>query len=106
VKASELLSNGKIAVRLNEVRRELKERGVLSIETHLDDLKRPRDLAAQAGLYAAAIKAEELRGKIGGFYVERQKVGKPNDFSHMSQDELWRSIEEDMADFGFVRLEK
>jgi hypothetical protein len=79
---------------------------VLSIETHLGDLKRLRDLAAEAGLYTAAIKAEELRGKIGGFYVERQEVGKPNDFSHMSQEELWRSIEEDMAEFGFVRLKQ
>ena len=105
VKASELLSNGKVRGRIAQVRQKLEEREVLTIEAHLAQLKRLRDLAAARGLYGAAIKAEELRGKIGGFYVERHEVGKPNDFTRMTEEELLESIKVDLADFGLKLLD-
>jgi hypothetical protein len=37
---------------------------------------------------AAAIKAEELRGRLRGFYVEKVEHGRTNEFDHMTDDEL------------------
>ena len=45
-------------------------------------------MAIAAEDYSAANTAETNRGKVMGFYVERREVGKPGDFSHLSDDEL------------------
>ena len=71
VKAKELIDNGKIAVRIEELRKPVRERAQITLETHLNDLKRLRDLAEADGKYSAAIAAETNRGKASGLYVEK-----------------------------------
>jgi phage terminase small subunit len=46
----------------------------LTVEDHIAKLSALRDKAERAEQYGAAIKAEELRGKVGGFYVERHAM--------------------------------
>lgn len=46
----------------------------ITMESHMAKLSALRDAAEGVGQYGAAIKAEELRGKVAGFYVERQQV--------------------------------
>ena len=71
VKASELLADGKIAVRIQELRAPAVEAANITLRTHLTDLQRLRDLAEGDGKYAAAIQAEVARGKASGLYVEK-----------------------------------
>lgn len=71
VKASELLKNGKVRVRIEEVQKMATEHAGLSLGEHL---KRLQDLSKKAeaeAKYSEAIKAEELRGKASGFYMEK-----------------------------------
>jgi phage terminase small subunit len=70
-KAKELLDNGKIAARLQELRKPAVEKAQLTLEQHLDDLKRLRDAAEADAKYGPAIQAEVARGKASGFYVEK-----------------------------------
>lgn len=49
------------------------ERGICTMAGHLEDLKTLRNLAAKAGKFDAAVKAEELRGRAAGIYVDRQR---------------------------------
>lgn len=79
--AKELLDNPKIAARIAELRKPVIEKAQLSLEQHLNDLKRLRDLAEASEKYGPAIMAEVSRGKASGLYVDKVRVsgdgGKP-----------------------------
>ena len=87
-KAKELMDNGKITARLNVLRQPAVEAAQLTLQEHLSALASLRDKAAMAEKYEPAVKAEELRGKASGHYVDRQEVGQPGDYKRMSNDEL------------------
>lgn len=71
VKASELLSNGKVSVRLDELRKPVAKAAQMTLESHLADLKMLRDKALEADQFSAAITAETNRGKAAGLYTEK-----------------------------------
>jgi len=68
-KAKELSDNGKIAARIEELRAPVRQRAQITLEQHLSDLQRLRDLAEGEGKYSAAVTAEVSRGKASGLYV-------------------------------------
>lgn len=93
-KASEMIKRDDIRVRLEELRRPAIEAAQITLEDHLNDLKRLRDAAWESEKYGPAIQAEVARGKASGFYIERVESGNPGDFDKLGDDELERSIEE------------
>jgi len=76
-KAKELLDNVKITARITEMRAPVLERAQLTLEQHLADLKRLRDLAEADGKYGPAVSAEISRGKASGLYVEKIELSRP-----------------------------
>jgi hypothetical protein len=80
VKASELASDGKVLVRINDLKEEIKNKIqdelVYTARQSFDELERLKGLSA--GLekpdIKAAIKAEELRGKLARLYVEQKEL--------------------------------
>ncbi len=70
-KAAELMNNGKITARLEQLRAPVRERAQITLESHLERLNHLSLMAEQAEQYSAAIKAEESRGKVAGLYVEK-----------------------------------
>jgi len=74
VKASTLLANGKIKVRLQELRAPVVKAAQITLTQHLDDLKRLRDLAEASEKYGPAVAAEMARGKVSGLYVDKVEV--------------------------------
>lgn len=70
-KAFDLVENVKIAARLQELRAPAVEKAQLTLEQHLRDLQRLRDLAEASEKYGPAVTAEMARGKASGFYVDR-----------------------------------
>jgi phage terminase small subunit len=85
-RASELLCNSDIAGRLSELRAPAIKKAQITLEQHLNDLKRLRDLAEASEKYGPAIQAEVNRGKASGLYVERVentgKDGGPIEHAH------------------------
>ena len=73
-KAKELLDNGKITARLEELRKPVAESARITLEQHLSTLEELRELAKQYGKYGPAIQAEIARGKAAGLYVERSHI--------------------------------
>lgn len=71
VKASELLSNVKIAVRLEELRAPVRDRAMLTLESHLARLDELSRKAEEFEQFSAAITAETNRGKAAGLYTEK-----------------------------------
>ncbi len=57
--------------RVAELQAVAAERTVITLASHLKDLKELRDKACAEGRYSAAIRAEIARGRAAGLYVER-----------------------------------
>lgn len=73
-KAKELLDNGKITARLEELRKPVAESAQITLSQHLSKLEELRELAKEEGKYGPAIQAEIARGKAAGLYVERSHI--------------------------------
>ena len=69
VKASELMADGKVRVRVEELRAPAVERVGITLESHLRDLLALRNLAAKEKQMSAAITAEVARGKAAGVHA-------------------------------------
>lgn len=72
--AKELIDLPKITARLQEMRAPAVKAAQITLEQHLNDLKRLRDLAESAAKFGPAIAAEIARGKAAGLYVENLNV--------------------------------
>lgn len=72
--ASRLVKNVKVAARIAELRAPVVEKAGLTLDKHLDDLLRLRNMAVKDNKWAAAINAEIARGKAAGLYVERTEL--------------------------------
>lgn len=75
--ASRLAADPKVAARVRAIRAPVVEAAECTLQEHLAHLKHLRDLAEQTGDIKAAIKAEELRGKVSGHYSERVELSGP-----------------------------
>lgn len=70
-RACELAKDSKVAARIAELRAPVIEAAQLTLKSHLEELERLSQLAEKDGKWQAAIKAQELRGKVSGLYVEK-----------------------------------
>ena len=73
-KASLLLGKVEIGARLDEIRKPIRERAEITLESHLERLKHLSNMAETAEQYSAAIKAEESRGKASGLYTDKKEI--------------------------------
>jgi len=71
VAASKLMADAKVTQRVAELREPVAKKAQITLESHLDDLMRLRNMAAKEKQYSAAITAEVARGKASGVHVER-----------------------------------
>lgn len=79
-KASHILAQGKVQARVAELRGNAAGKAVFGLVEHLAELDRLKALAEANKNFPAAIKAEELRGRVSGFYVDRtMNVSNPLD---------------------------
>ncbi|MCB4358438.1 terminase small subunit [Quatrionicoccus australiensis] len=81
VNASKLLADANIALRIAELREPVVVKAQITLEQHLNDLKRLRDLAEASEKFGPAVQAEMARGKASGLYVDKTELtgkdGKP-----------------------------
>lgn len=69
--ASKLMADPEVAHRVEQLQRPELRREALSRDGHLEQLARLRDEAVGVGQIGPAVTAEMARGKVGGYYVER-----------------------------------
>lgn len=81
VEACKMMDAPKIAQRIAELRAPVIARAQITLEQHLSDLKRLRDLAEASEKFGPAVQAEMARGKASGLYVDKTELtgkdGKP-----------------------------
>lgn len=74
VRASELRANRNVAVWLSMARKAGLGHATVTLEGHLQELERLREIAVENKEVSAAIQAEKSRGQAAGLYVERHEV--------------------------------
>lgn len=81
VEAFKMMDSPKIANRIAELRAPVIAKAQITLEQHLSDLKRLRDLAEASEKFGPAVQAEMARGKASGLYVDKTELtgkdGKP-----------------------------
>ena len=70
-KAFDLQKNGKIRARVEELKKKIEDKIAYTKEQHIKRLETIGKAAFNAKQYNAALKAEELKGKVSGFYIDR-----------------------------------
>lgn len=68
------MANPNISYRVEELRKTIAQKAMITLESHIERLKELAALAVDTGQIAAAIKAEELCGKASGIYIERRQL--------------------------------
>jgi hypothetical protein len=71
VKASQLMADGKIRIRVDELKKPIIEAAGITLESHLARLEHLGKKAEDAESFTAAISAEVARGKVAQLYTER-----------------------------------
>ena len=70
-RASQVASNSQVKEKIAELRIPIALKAQMTLESHLEDLQRLRNMAAKERQYGPAITAEIARGKASGVHVER-----------------------------------
>lgn len=73
VNASRMASNAHVRLRVEELRAKAAAANDVTLATHVATLKDLREEARAAAQFSPAVKAEELRGKASGLYIEKHE---------------------------------
>ena len=73
VKASELLKNGKVTVRLAELKAEHKKRHEITVDLIIQRLEEARNLGLTNKQASAAVQAAMGQAKVAGLLVDKQQ---------------------------------
>ena len=73
-KASTIASDIQVKERIAELRIPIALKAQMTLESHLEDLQRLRNMAAKEKQYGAAITAEIARGKASGVHIEKTET--------------------------------
>jgi len=82
-KAKELMDNGKIAARIDELKAEHAHQNAITIEEITAGLRRAAEAAAAAGQQSAATQALLGLAKLGGLLVEKRQVSVDDAREHL-----------------------
>jgi len=100
--AHRLLKNAEIQNEIEKGVKRMERATKISVEDHLEQLEGLRDKALAAGNIGAAVRAEELRGKVSGHYVDLTR-----DLSDdLSDEQLIIQIKNDVDANAALKLAK
>ena len=71
-RASELMAKDSVRNEIERRLEETREKWSLTKDKHYQELGELRDMAKETKNVNAAVRAEELRGKVAGLYIDRQ----------------------------------
>lgn len=100
--ATRMLKHPGVQTWLRAMREAGCENGIITIQNHISELERLKNLCIENKNFGAAVRAEELRGKTAGLYVDRIDITQRTD----STDLLERVGKMFGEDFKKVASEK
>lgn len=102
-KAKELLDNGKITARINELRAAHRERHNVTVDSITTELEEARQQAIKAGSPSAAVAASMGKAKLHGLLVEKTEIsgkdGQPIAVASVDREAYRRAREEILTEY-------
>lgn len=84
--ASRIMADRNVTARVEELRKPIIKKIGITLESHMSDLEKLRNMAAKDKKWSAAVSAEIARGRAAGLYTEKVEI---NDVSeHNGADRL------------------
>jgi hypothetical protein len=87
-RASELRNNSKVSAWLSAARKAHLGSAVVTLESHVRELERIKEIAIETGNVGAAAQCEQLRGKASGLYVDKFEDVTPSEPVKLLRDML------------------
>jgi len=90
---------------IGDLKEDFRVRNSITPDKHMARLEHLGRVAEEKAMLGVAMRAEELRGKVAGYYVDRQVI-KQDSVADMSEKELEQKMKQITEDYSLILGEK
>jgi replicative DNA helicase len=91
---------------IEELKEDFRVRNQITPEKHMARLNELHEMAKSKGQLHTAMNAEVYRGKMAGYYVERQLVKSGDDLTLLTEDQLDERMKKIREQWGILKGDK
>ena len=90
---------------IGQLKEEFRQKNNIDPDKHMGRLQHLGRIAEENKMVGVALRAEELRGKVAGYYIDRQIIKQKGNLDDLTEEELEEKIEK-LLDDNKLLLEK
>ena len=79
---------------IGQLKEEFRQKNNIDPDKHMSRLQHLGQVAEKNKMIGVSLRAEELRGKVAGYYIDRQIIKNKDDLDNMSLEELETKMSE------------
>ena len=83
---------------IGQLKEEFRQKNNIDPDKHMSRLQHLGQVAEKNKMIGVSLRAEELRGKVAGYYIDRQIIKNKDNLDNMSEEELEKKIEKLLDD--------
>jgi hypothetical protein len=87
---------------ISKLKEDWKEKNNISPDKHMARLNHLGVLAEENKMIGVAVRAEELRGKVAGYHIDRQLIKNKSSLEDLTEDELTERMKTIEKDYGHI----
>jgi len=91
---------------ISEMKDDFRKKNNIDPDKHMARLNYLGQLAEKNKMVGVSLRAEELRGKVAGYYIDRQIIKSKKGIEDMTEDELKEKLEQIAEDYKYVLEDK
>jgi len=91
---------------ISEMKDDFRKKNNIDPDKHMARLNYLGQLAEANKMVGVSLRAEELRGKVAGYYIDRQIIKSKKGIEDMTEDELKEKLEQIAEDYKYVLEDK
>ena len=91
---------------IEELKEDFRVRNQITPEKHMARLNEIHQMAKEKGQLHTSLNAEVYRGKVAGYYVERQLVKSGDDLTLLTEDQLDERMKKIREQWGILKGDK
>jgi len=91
---------------IGQLKEEFREKNNIDPDKHMSRLQHLGQVAEKNKMIGVSLRAEELRGKVAGYYIDRQIIKNKDSLEDLSEEELEQKIEKLLDDNKLLITEK
>tara|TARA_R100000700_G_scaffold15824_1_gene21925 strand:+ start:689 stop:1183 length:495 start_codon:yes stop_codon:yes gene_type:complete len=95
-----------VVMYISKLKEDWKSKHNIDPDKHMARLNHIGQIAEQNKNFGVTLRAEELRGKVAGYYIDRQIVAKKNSVEDMTEKELEEEMQKIVEDYQHVLVGK